>query len=111
MIQSISLLFSVEDKAECIQQDLRRKDRRRPRWIIVGRNLNQIDADDFVALGHGVHHFQYIIIQEPAVAGRSCAGRNGWAEGINIDGDIDTRTLGDAINDALWSQCPRLAHT
>ena len=72
MIQSIVLLFSVEDKSECIEQDLRCKDRRRPRWVVVWRNLNQIDADNHVALGHGLHHFQYIIIQKPTVTGRSC---------------------------------------
>ena len=65
--------------------------------IVIRGDLNEVNAHHSVSFCQSLQHFEHVIVQEASVGRRACAGRDGRAKGINIDGDIDLRPLRDPI--------------
>ena len=78
--------------------------------VIVGRHFDQIDAHHLVPARDSLQDLQHFVIQEPAMAGRAGARRDGRAEPVNVDGDVKTRVLRDACHHRLGAKFSHLAH-
>ncbi len=52
-----------------VQQDLRGQDRGGSGMVVVGGDLNQVDADDVALFRQAVDQFEDFVVEEPAVRG------------------------------------------
>ena len=94
----------VEDEPQKVQQKLCREDGGGACGVVIGGNLDEVDAHHLMGLGHRLQQFQHFVVEKAAVAGRAGARRDGGAEGINVDGDIDAGTFGNAACRGLRTQ-------
>ena len=70
------MAFFVEDEAQHVHQELRREEGRRAALVVVGRHLDEVEADDVALFGQALEDLQYLVIKEAAVARRAGAGRD-----------------------------------
>jgi len=94
----------VEDEPQKVQQKLCREDGGGACGVVIGGNLDEVDAHHLMGLGHRLQQFQHFVVEKAAVAGRAGARCDGGAEGVDVDGDIDAGALGDAVCGGLRPQ-------
>jgi hypothetical protein len=99
----------VEEEAKEVEPNLSRQDLGGLAGIIVGCDLDQVHAHNLMGARDLLEKFQHLILEEPTVAGRAGSGRDRRAEAVNVDGDINPRTFGDALGNGLGTQGAELA--
>ena len=96
---ALSARAGVKYEAQKVHQNLCRQNGRRPCWIVIRRDFNQINADDIMPLGCRLQHLQHIVIEKPAMARRAGPRRNRGAEGVDVDRDVDLCSFGNMPDD------------
>ena len=100
----------MKDKAQRVHQQLCGKEGGGSADVVVGRDLNEVDADDVAALGKALKQFQDFVIEEAAVRGRSGARRDGGVEAVDVDGEVVARAFGDAGKDGIGSKATNVSN-
>ena len=71
-----------------VEQDLRGEDRGGAGVVVVGGDLDKVDADDVALFGQAVDQFEDLVVEEPAVRGGAGAGGDGGVEAVDVDGQV-----------------------
>ena len=56
--------------------------------VVVGRDLDKVQADDGATLGKSGEQLEAFIVDEAAVRGRAGSGRDGRIKAVDVDGDV-----------------------
>lgn len=99
----------MEDEAQHVHQELGGEKRRRSRVVVVGRDLDKVDADDVALLGEPLKDLQDFIVEKTAVARCSRARRDRRVKAIDIDGRVLAYAVGNAVEHALGAQAADIA--